>query len=80
MEVNFLSKINPGSNRHEDNDLKTTAPDTQDWDIPEPKKLEKGKLQCPACNAIFDSREAYISHALSRHQEHPEEIIEKPSM
>jgi uncharacterized C2H2 Zn-finger protein len=64
-----LSKINPGSNFNEDNDVRTAAPGgLQDIKIMEPKVNENGKLQCPTCNRIFNSREDYISHALSKHQ------------
>lgn len=68
LEVIHLSKINPGSNRNEDNDLTTATPGMQNVDIPEPKQLEKNKLQCPACERTFNSKEDYISHALARHQ------------
>ena len=76
----FLSKINPGSNVHEDNDIKTARPGgLQDTDIMRPVIGEDGKLHCPMCDAIFKSREAYISHALSKHQnmEQAEESMEK---
>ena len=63
-----MSKINPGSNRNEDNDLATATPGMVDVNIPEPEMLEKGKFQCTVCNAIFNSKEDYISHALARHQ------------
>jgi hypothetical protein len=64
-----LSKINPGSNFNEDNDVRTAHPGgLQDINIAEPKMTENGKLQCPTCNKIFNSREDYISHALSKHQ------------
>jgi hypothetical protein len=62
-----LSKINPGSNVHGDNDTQTAhAGGMQDIEIPEPKKLEKGKYQCPLCKEVFSSREDYISHALAK--------------
>lgn len=65
-----MSKINPGSNRNEDNDLATTAPGGM-VDIPEPTMTEKGKYQCPRCEKIFNSKEDYISHALAHHQMPP---------
>lgn len=64
-----MSKLNPGSNRHEDNDVATTSPGS--LDIPEPKLLEKGKYQCTMCARVFNSREDYDSHALARHQPEP---------
>ena len=65
-----MSKINPGSNFNEDNDAKTAQPGgLQDIDIMEPKIDSEGKLQCTICNKVFNSREDYISHALSRHQQ-----------
>ena len=64
-----MSKINPGSNVHGDNDLQTAhAGGMEDIDFPEPKVADTGKLQCPVCNRIFNSREDYISHALAQHQ------------
>ncbi len=64
-----LTKINPGSNVHDDNDLSTArAGGMQDIDIPEPKPAEKGMLQCSMCSRIFSSREDYISHYLATHQ------------
>ncbi len=77
--MNCLSKINPGSNRNGDNDLATATPGMQDVDIPEPKMLEKGKFQCTICSQIFNSKEAYISHALARHHS-PEEDVVQPIM
>jgi hypothetical protein len=68
MEVNCLVRINPGSNVHGDNKTGTAKPGMTDVNIPEPKMLAKGKIQCPVCEAIFSSREAYDSHALTRHQ------------
>ena len=63
----FLSKSNPGSNVHGDNDTqKARAGGMQDIEIPEPKKLTNGKYQCTLCNEIFGSREDYISHALAK--------------
>ena len=65
----FMSKINPGSNFNEDNDIRTPRPGgMQDTKIIEPKIADKNKLQCPICDGIFSSREAYISHFLSKHQ------------
>jgi len=69
-----LSKVNPGSNFNEDNDVRTASPGMQDIDIAEPIMGEKGKLQCPNCERQFESREDYISHALSKHQ------MSKPSI
>ena len=64
-----MSKINPGSNFNEDNDIRTARPGgMQDTKIIEPKIADKNKLQCPICDGIFSSREAYISHFLSKHQ------------
>jgi len=76
----FLSKINPGSNFNEDNDVQTARPGgLQDTDIIEPVIGDDGKLHCPLCSGIFKSREAYISHALSKHHtmEQAEESMEK---
>jgi hypothetical protein len=65
----FLSKINPGTNFHDDNDTQTTrAGGMQDTNIIDPKMDDKGKLHCPICDRVFNSRESYISHALSKHQ------------
>jgi uncharacterized C2H2 Zn-finger protein len=65
----ILSKINPGSNFHEDNDTQTARPGgLQDTNIIEPIMDGKSKLHCPLCDGIFSSREDYISHALSKHQ------------
>jgi hypothetical protein len=65
----FLTRINPGSNVHDDNDTKTAlAGGMQDVDIPEPRITQKGILKCPVCNLSFASREDYISHALAKHQ------------
>jgi hypothetical protein len=68
MEVNCLVRINPGSNVHGDNKTGTATPGMTDVNIPEPKMLAKGKFQCPVCDTIFASKEAYDSHALTRHQ------------
>ena len=74
-----MSKINPGSNRNEDNDLRTaTTGGLQNVNIPEPKIVDKDKFQCTMCNATFNSREAYLSHALAHHQR--AEKMEKPMM
>lgn len=75
-----MSKINPGSNFNEENDIRTAKPGMMDIDIPEPKMLEKGKFQCPVCNNTYNSREDYISHALTRHQSHPKTPIEESQM
>lgn len=65
----FLSKINPGTNFHEDNDIETARPGgMQDINIIDPKMDDEGKLHCPICDRVFSSREDYISHALSKHQ------------
>ncbi|HUJ83990.1 MAG TPA: hypothetical protein VLV84_00110 [Candidatus Acidoferrales bacterium] len=75
-----MSKINPGSNFNEDNDVQTARPGgLQDTDIIEPVIGDDGKLHCPLCSGIFKSREAYISHALSKHHtmEQAEESMEK---
>jgi len=77
LEVNYLSKINPGSNFNEDNDLRTATPGVPYLDIPEPKVLGKGKFQCPVCDNTYSSREAYISHALALHQVCPEAPIQE---
>ncbi len=64
----LLSKINPGSNFNEDNDVRTARPGgMQDTAIIEPKMDDQRKLHCPLCDGIFSSREDYISHALSKH-------------
>ncbi|HMK95504.1 MAG TPA: DUF5752 family protein [Candidatus Limnocylindrales bacterium] len=63
-----MSKINPGSNVNEDNDLRTATPGAPYVDIPEPKIVEKGKFQCPVCDTTYRSREDYISHAMALHQ------------
>ena len=69
METNFLSKINPGSNVYGDNDVQTARPGgLQEADILEPMIDDHGKLHCPICSEVFNSREAYISHSLSKHQ------------
>ena len=65
----FLSKINPGTNFYEDNDVRTARPGgLQGALIMEPKIDDKGKLHCQLCERVFNSREDYISHALSKHQ------------
>jgi Zinc-finger of C2H2 type len=65
-----LSKINPGSNVDSDNDVQTARPGgLQDTDIAEPRIDDEGKLHCPVCSRVFNSREDYISHALSKHQD-----------
>jgi uncharacterized C2H2 Zn-finger protein len=61
-----MSKINPGSNIHGDNDTQTSSKGGMP-DIIEPKMDDKNKLHCPLCDGIFSSREDYISHALSKH-------------
>ncbi len=64
-----MSKINPGSNFNEDNDIRTARPGgLQEVNIIEPKIGDKGKLNCPICDRVFSSREDYISHFLSKHQ------------
>ena len=75
-----MSKINPGSNLNEDNDVKTGSPNMLDFDIPEPKELGKGKFQCPVCDNTYSSREDYISHALVRHQINPQPFSKESSM
>jgi len=77
LEVNYLSKINPGSNFNEDNDLTTATPGMRNVDIPEPIALGKGRFQCPVCDNTYGSREDYISHALAHHQICPEAPIEE---
>lgn len=67
-----MSKINPGSNIHEDNDLRTATPGA--LEIPEPKMPEKNTYQCPVCNAVFKSRADYDSHALASHHPEPAEV------
>ena len=62
-----MPKINPGSNRYGDNDTQTARPGgMQDIEVPDPKKLDKGKYQCTLCNEIFNNKEDYISHALAK--------------
>ena len=64
-----MSKINPGSNFYEDNDIQSArSGGLQETNIMEPKKDEAGKLHCPLCDRVFSTREDYISHALSKHQ------------
>jgi len=70
-----LSKINPGSNFNEDNEVRTATPGMRNVDIPEPKALGKGKFQCPVCDNTYSSRQDYISHALAHHQICPEAPI-----
>jgi uncharacterized C2H2 Zn-finger protein len=63
-----LSKINPGSNFNEDNDVRTAQPGgMQATNIIEPKIDDQHKVHCPLCDAVFSSKENYISHALSKH-------------
>jgi hypothetical protein len=76
-EVNYLSKINPGSNVYEDNDLKTAVPGMLDVDIPEPIMLEHGRFECPVCHETYRSKEDYISHAMARHQMRTDASVEK---
>jgi hypothetical protein len=64
-----LSKINPGTNFNEDNDIQTArSGGMQDTKLIDPIMDDKGKLHCPICDRVFSSREDYISHALSKHQ------------
>lgn len=63
-----MSKINPGSNFNEDNDVLSARPEKQGVDIIDPTVDVNGTLHCPICNKIFRTREDYISHALSKHQ------------
>lgn len=63
-----MVRINPGSNVHGDNKTGTAKPGMLNVNIPEPKMLAKGKIQCPVCEAIFASKAAYDSHAMARHQ------------
>jgi hypothetical protein len=67
VEVNGLSKINPGSNRNEDNEVSTAMPGMDNVSIPEPRLLDDGKFLCEVCSTNFNSKED-ISHALARHQ------------
>ncbi len=63
-----MTKINPGSNVHGDNDTKTArAGGMQDVNIPEPR-MEGNSFICTICDGVFSTREDYISHALSKHQ------------
>ncbi len=79
--VNYLdNKINPGSNRNKDDDLKNATSGMRNVEFPDPKMLDKGEFQCTVCNAIFKSKEACINHVMSRHQNQLEEIREKPIM
>jgi uncharacterized C2H2 Zn-finger protein len=66
-----MVKINPGSNVYRDNNTRTAGPNPENIKVPEPKMLGKNKLQCPECDAIFDSREKYISHHLAKHPTKP---------
>jgi hypothetical protein len=70
VEVNYLSKINPGSDVYEDNDLKPMS-GMLNGDVPEPRMLKKGKFQCPVCHETFSSKEHYIHHAMIHHQSPP---------
>jgi hypothetical protein len=73
-----LPKINPGSNVYEDNDTRTARPGgLQETDIIEPNMDDKGKLHCPLCERVFNSREDYISHALSKHQTSEPDLARK---
>ena len=64
-----MSKINPGTNFNEDNDIRTTrSGGMQNINIMDPTIDNKSKLHCPQCDRVFNSREDYISHALSKHQ------------
>jgi hypothetical protein len=63
----FLSKINPGRDR-EDNDLRTArAGGMQDVEIPE-ARMVGNSYQCPMCSKFFKNREEYLSHAMAKHQ------------
>ncbi|MGO8806187.1 MAG: hypothetical protein ACLQO7_06225 [Candidatus Bathyarchaeia archaeon] len=71
-----MSKINPGSNFNEDNDIKTARPGgMQDIDIKEPKIDSEGKLHCTICDKVFNSRQDYVSHALSKHQQQTSKTV-----
>jgi hypothetical protein len=74
LGVTCVSKINPGSNFNEDNDVVIATPGMFEVNIPEPKMLEKGEFQCPGCGKTFNSKEDYISHALVNHQMAPSKI------
>ena len=73
-----MVKLNPGSNVHGDNETETAIPGMRNVEIPEPNVLENGKFQCPVCNAVFNSKEGYISHAMTLHQKNSE-ALEEPS-
>lgn len=77
-EVNFLVRINPGSNVQGDNKTGTAVHGMTNVEIPEPKIVEKGKFECPVCGKIFNSRADYDSHAMALHQANPESVIEEP--
>ena len=63
-----MVRINPGK-KTVDNDTKTATPGGMEAiNIPEPKMLDKGKLECPVCSRMFNSRQDYDSHALAQHQ------------
>ena len=76
-----MVRINPGSNVHGDNEVGNAVPGMMNVNIPEPK-MTNGKFECPVCGRMFNSREDYDSHAMTRHQA-PEETTEptnKPVM
>jgi uncharacterized C2H2 Zn-finger protein len=64
-----LPKTNTSANVQRNNDTQTQYPSNiPDTNIIEPKKDDKGKLHCPLCDGIYNSREDYVSHALTQHQ------------
>jgi hypothetical protein len=67
-EVNFLVKINPGSNVQKNNETRTASAGSENLFIPEPNMLAVGVFQCPVCHETFKSRDDYDSHVLARHQ------------
>ena len=69
-----MVRINPGSNVHGDNEIGTATPGMVNVDIPEPKLVGKGVFQCPVCGETYNSREAYDSHAMTRHQTETKKI------
>jgi hypothetical protein len=78
LEVNYLSKINPGSNDLGDNDVRTA--NMENMGLPEPNVRADGMLECPICGKTFHSREAYAGHATVKHSDFkPEKPQEEPT-
>ncbi|MCW4018253.1 MAG: hypothetical protein NWF00_06205 [Candidatus Bathyarchaeota archaeon] len=73
-----MSKSNTVANIHS-NSRSSRVGVMQEFDIPEPKEAEHNMLKCPICNAIFASKEDYISHALAKHQPAVQEMEMSPA-